>query len=614
VQYKYTPSGKLSTVIASPSSVIASEREAIHTTSYTYDKLGRVSERILPDSTTTKYEYNQLGTLSSLIHSKDNNILDQFHYTHDPVGNIVQIEKYRSGIETDNGVFKYVYDPLNRLTQAIRGDGSSKQYEYDPLGNRTSVIATARQRGGKQSTVTHHSYNACNQLVQTADGSDITDYLYDKRGNLTQTTVNGQLQHRYTFDATNMMTAAHSPIKGDATYTYNGFRNRVAKLENMANTNYVLDMTRPYDNLLATQGAQTQTFIWGNNLLSASNSEANSPNTFYYLQDHLGSPIRLLGESNHDTAMSYDEFGVQEVMAGGVAQPFGFTGYQTDSVSGLCYAQARYYTPQAARFTAQDAYWNPGNMIWGEEPNGITPDSFAILQSKNLYAYAINNPIKYIDPTGFDCADDESQSFLRDFADGAWNKILDKPRDLILGSIIGGSAFAGQSGTPYGRLAYDFFFSPARRGMAGTARNSALTQSDNTLLRYGHTLAKAAPYIIVGIDVVGGGVSNVRNGVSWERTTSDAVADAAIGAGVVTAAGFAASVVGGAKKGAIVGSVVPGKGTLAGVVVGGLVGIGLYAAANAAGIRDAISDRVYNGVSWVQGRWSNRPKWLGGES
>jgi len=406
VQYEYTPSGKLSTVIASPSSVIASpssviasEREAIHTTSYTYDKLGRVSERILPDSTTTKYEYNQLGTLSSLIHSKDNNILDQFHYTHDPVGNIVQIEKYRSRIETDNGVFKYVYDPLNRLTQAIRGDGSSKQYEYDALGNRIASIQNGIE--------TRHSFNARNQLVQTADGSDITDYLYDKRGNLTQTTINGQLQHRYIFDATNMMTAAYNPAKGDATYTYNGFRNRVAKLANMANTNYVLDMTRPYDNLLATQGVQTQTFIWGNNLLSAEGE--NIGQTFYYLQDHLGSPIRLLGENNHDTAMSYDEFGVPEVTAG-VSQPFGYTSYQTDSVSGLYYAQARYYTPQIGRFTSEDLI------------KGFT----SLPQSLNPYAYCWNQPVNYVDLDGMLRMPQwmrDAGNWVSDQASNAWDSV-----------------------------------------------------------------------------------------------------------------------------------------------------------------------------------------------
>jgi len=58
--------------------------------------------------------------------------------------------------------------------------------------------------------------------------------------------------------------------------------------------------------------------------------------------------------------------------------PFGFTGYQTDTVSGLQYAQARYYNPMAGRFTAED----------------LIKDGF------NWYSYCANNPAKFIDPLG----------------------------------------------------------------------------------------------------------------------------------------------------------------------------------------------------------------------
>jgi len=417
VRYEYTPSGKLSTVIAYDfSPVIASEREAIHTTSYTYDPLGRISQRILPDNTTTKYEFNQLGALTSLTHSNAGNILDQFNYSHDPAGNITHIEKHRTGIDTDNGVFKYAYDPLNRLIEATNGAGGSKQYSYDPLGNRTSVIATTPSviaSDAKQSTITNHVYNARNQLVKTTEGDTETNYTYDFRGNLTHVTENGQLKHSYTFDATNMMVGAFASDKGTAEYSYNGFRNRVAKLEQYANTpvtanpssviatpssviaspssviasasqrggkqsstlNYVLDITRPYDNLLMTQGgSQDQSFIWGNSLLSATGED-----NFHYLQDHLGSPIRLVNDNNHSDILSYDEFGVPDTVAGfAQAQPFGFTGYQLDDISGLYYAQARFYNPTIGRFGAEDPIKN----------------------KINWYGYCGGNPITFIDPSG----------------------------------------------------------------------------------------------------------------------------------------------------------------------------------------------------------------------
>lgn len=59
-------------------------------------------------------------------------------------------------------------------------------------------------------------------------------------------------------------------------------------------------------------------------------------------------------------------------------------GYCTESETGLYYLNARYYDSKIARFLSEDTYRG--------EPNDPL--------SLNLYTYALNNPIKYIDPTG----------------------------------------------------------------------------------------------------------------------------------------------------------------------------------------------------------------------
>ena len=418
VAYAYNASGRLSKVLA-----------GTDTTTYTYDPLGRISERILPDKTTTKYEFNPLGAISSLTHSKsDENstshtILDQFKYTHDPVGNITAIEKHRTGIESDNGLFNYTYDPLNRLTKATRtahnthAPQSTKTYTYDPLSNRI-----ASQQNGIE---TRHTFNARNQLITTFEGNDVTNHEYDNRGNLTQINKNGQLSASYTFDATNMMVAAHNPAKGTAEYTYDGFRNRVKKLENLHNpynpynpqqatdTNlpdptkeirYVLDMTLPYDNLLMTQGqsAQNQSYVWGDSLLSATAND----NTLHYLQDHLGSPIRLSDNNinNTDTPLAYDEFGVPTVNAMSNTTPFGFTGYQIDNISGMQYAQARYYAPTIGRFVTEDP----------------------IKDRLNWYGYCEANPVTFVDPMGLAKSAQLNRSVPCDGANqvGAFNPVM----------------------------------------------------------------------------------------------------------------------------------------------------------------------------------------------
>ena len=362
--------------------------------------MGKPTERILPDGTKTAYSYNPLGVLSSLTHSRGEEILDGFQYTYDPVGNITGIEKHRVGVEVDSGVFSYAYDPLHRLTE-VNADTAAgrinRAYTYDSLGNRLAM-----KNGNIEA---HHEYNTRNQLIKTMEGGVTKEHIYDKRGNLTQVDENGVKAELFTYDTTNMMVGAYNMSKGTVEYAYNGFRGRVGKVEifttGVATTTptadlrneakYVLDMTMPYDNLLTINGrtgANIQNFIWGNGLLSASNegtvnNDAGNA-SFHYLQDHLGSPVRLVEDGslsigNHP--MAYDEFGG---MVGSVnpavrqANPFSFTGYQAENVTGRYYAQARYYDRANGRFMAEDP----------------------VKDMQNWYGYCANNPLVYVDPSG----------------------------------------------------------------------------------------------------------------------------------------------------------------------------------------------------------------------
>ena len=62
----------------------------------------------------------------------------------------------------------------------------------------------------------------------------------------------------------------------------------------------------------------------------------------------------------------------------------GFAGKPYDNVSGLSYASARYYDPVLGRFM-------------GIDPAAVEPAS---VHGFNRYAYANNNPYRYVDPDG----------------------------------------------------------------------------------------------------------------------------------------------------------------------------------------------------------------------
>lgn len=101
----------------------------------------------------------------------------------------------------------------------------------------------------------------------------------------------------------------------------------------------------------------------------------------YLHTDGLGSPVAKTNAVGTVRDRSYYEpYGWTTTPA--QAGP-GFTGHVTDTETGLSYMQARYYDPYAGRFLSTD-------------PMGVGGSG----GSFNRYAYANNNPFKFLDPDG----------------------------------------------------------------------------------------------------------------------------------------------------------------------------------------------------------------------
>jgi RHS repeat-associated protein len=81
---------------------------------------------------------------------------------------------------------------------------------------------------------------------------------------------------------------------------------------------------------------------------------------------------------------TYDPYGNLLGKTGTVTNRFGYAGQYSDSESGLTYLRARYYDPGTAQFLNKDPL------------GGISQLPVTL----NLYTYAANNPLKFVDPTG----------------------------------------------------------------------------------------------------------------------------------------------------------------------------------------------------------------------
>ena len=102
---------------------------------------------------------------------------------------------------------------------------------------------------------------------------------------------------------------------------------------------------------------------------------------FYFHNDHLGSATLITDENgNVVEEKKYSPFGIE--LAGN--SKIGYNSKELDKDTDLNYYGARYYASEFGRFITPDT-------VKGKLTNP---------QSLNLYAYTLNNPLKYVDPSG----------------------------------------------------------------------------------------------------------------------------------------------------------------------------------------------------------------------
>jgi len=369
--------------------------------SFTYNAAGAVTSLQLGngrwESTTfnNRLQPTQIA-LGSTISATDLLKLDYGYGTTDNNGNVQTqtITVPTVGLNTGfAAVQSYSYDSLNRLkdaTEAVTPTGGSasqswkQAFTYDRYGNRNfdeANTTTLLKSCGTSPNFTvcaadrkivNPSINTSNNRLSTSD-----NYTFDNSGNTTAD-ANGQI---YVYNAENKIVEASNGNGMLGQYSYDGDGKRVKKLVPSTGelTVFVYDAA-------GKQVAEYSTIV-----ANSTDAKVN-----YLTSDHLGSPrINTDAKGAIISRHDYHPFGEEIDGTGGrtAGLNYGddyvrkqFTGYEKDNETDLNFAQARYQNAGVGRFTSPDPL--------------MASSSRTNPQTWNRYAYVLNNPLNYMDPTG----------------------------------------------------------------------------------------------------------------------------------------------------------------------------------------------------------------------
>jgi len=175
-------------------------------------------------------------------------------------------------------------------------------------------------------------------------------------------------------------------VKTAVEYAYNGDGLRVEKTVRRSDKGNTAETTSYlYDRqhvILETRGSESIRYARGINYIARID---NTDKLSYFMYNGHGDVVQTVSEDGEiENRYDYDIFGNPTLTVESYLNSIRYAGEFYDSETGLYYLRARYYDPYIGRFISEDSYW-------GEDSNPL---------SLNLYTYAHNNPIKYIDPAG----------------------------------------------------------------------------------------------------------------------------------------------------------------------------------------------------------------------
>ena len=421
IKYGYHPNGFLNSISDTGTSVEYWRADD-------YSVFGQVASETWGNGISGERQYNDsTGRLTS-ISTGANSAIQNFVYGYYQSGNL----KLRTN-GNPNITEHFRFDALDRLTSVVSTAGESEAYTYDAIGNVTYKSSVGGYKYGETGSgagphavssisfeVSHApSYTAADidktvehifgvgaagvdckldNVIDVLDALCINKFVVDA--------ASGGVNFSYSYDENgNMLTGAgrsvtYTQFNKPQSITYNNQttifsygpdHQRLIKESGSAHTTYIGKL---YEKIESGTDVEHRHFITAaGRLLAQVNEDSSGAQQVYYAHTDLLGSVDVLTDKDGNIVQSnsFDEYGQgrdgswSNESATYSTTAWGYTGHEMDTETGLINMNARLYDPMLGRFMTADPFI----------PNIYNP------QSLNRYSYVLNNPFRYVDPTGY---------------------------------------------------------------------------------------------------------------------------------------------------------------------------------------------------------------------
>jgi len=327
------------------------------------------------------------------------------------------------------------YDSQNRLAQAS-GSYGTLIYNYDANGNRR-LLTENRLRTG------NYYHFGTDQLRFTVDANRLlTQFIYDQDGHQTdqyqyqyQGGVLTQLGHRQLeYNGAGRLEAVYEEGEEIARYTYDVNGRRVTKRIGDDLIKFYYDAQGRLLEEVTVDGTLIRQYIYSdeNELVAFYSAEVGE--LLYVHTDYQGAPLFVTdGAQQVVWSAQRRPYGETTVTTQQVELPLRFSNQYYDEETGYHYNEQRYYDPSVGRY--------------------LRTDPIGIAGGLNPYSFALNNPLKYVDPDGrYALPSFGSFNFngvsAEDFAIGGLNSSIDTVAGIIHEASFGYFEFSDRQSSP----------------------------------------------------------------------------------------------------------------------------------------------------------------------